>query len=168
MNHVSGLFILFFCIANIGCDIIGREALDDYADFPGVSGCSGGRLDEDAGLCWQISDRPGVLNWWDAMAYCDALDLAGKDWRVPLREDFIHMLGGCSDAALAGKPSFCSSCAESDKCSAIFGEDTNSYWTATSYGDTGKEVWTIEFNNGYTLINEKQYYNWTSCVRSIP
>ncbi|MFD0980061.1 Lcl C-terminal domain-containing protein [Tropicimonas aquimaris] len=41
-------------------------------------------LDNNTGLLWQKTPRNDRLQYADALAYCDALDIAGRsDWRVP-------------------------------------------------------------------------------------
>jgi hypothetical protein len=44
------------------------------------------------GLRWQKSNRPGVHDWEEAMAYCSRLTLAGaSDWRLPSRLELISI-----------------------------------------------------------------------------
>jgi hypothetical protein len=115
--------------------------------------CEGGKYDESTGLCWQDPEIDGLSSWQEAMDYCDGLGLAGHDdWYLPSRDDFIDLLGGCDSAALSGEDEGdCSSCSESDACSALFGSDFSTYFTSSMYSDG--YCWYVVLSNGSVYVN---------------
>jgi hypothetical protein len=60
--------------------------------------CEGGMLDPETGLCWQVPWAEEKMSWQDAIAYCDALELAGHDgWYLPDIEELITLIRGCAN-----------------------------------------------------------------------
>ena len=128
--------------------------------------CAGGRYDQSTGLCWQ-HPRSENYEWQAAIDYCDDLDLAGHtDWHLPSRDDFIELLGDCDSDVAGGGSGFCNLCEESGTCSALFGSDTDWYWSSSSYDSNS--AWVAYFSSGgvnvLIVINDRD----VRCVRSGP
>ncbi len=127
--------------------------------------CEGGRYDQSTGLCWQNPRASGTYKWQGAIDYCDDLDLAGHtDWHLPSRDDFIELLGDCDSDVAGGGSGFCNLCEESGTCSALFGSDTDWYWSSSSYDSNS--AWVAYFSSGgvnvLIVINDRD----VRCVRS--
>lgn len=59
--------------------------------------------DSASGLMWQNHDADSELAWASAVAYCDALDLAGyTDWRLPGIGELRSLVRGCAALESAG------------------------------------------------------------------
>jgi hypothetical protein len=127
--------------------------------------CAGGRYDAVSGLCWQHPKDSGAPNWQDSMDLCDGLDLAGHvDWYLPTRDEFVDLLGGCDDEVTSGGSGYCNTCAESDRCNALFGPDTGFYWSSTEVDEI--EAWFVDFETGEVGDPSKTSLLFVRCVRS--
>ena len=135
-----------------------------------VSDCDGGRYDEATGLCWQHPKASETYEWQEAIDYCDGLDLGGHtDWVLPTRQNFIDMLGGCDSAVLGEGNGYCNTCAASATCSALFGADTDLYWSSSSYNSPiGGDAWGVNFDGGNLYDTDKVVTLYVRCVRSGP
>ena len=109
---------------------IGRYAFADNND--------GTVSDLNTGLMWKKDEGP-ELNWEEAMAYCQALDLAGcRDWRLPtIREIASTMDLSFKDGGWFHKQFF-----PGTKTAPL-----GFYWSSTTYGDTFG--WGVNFQFGY-------------------
>lgn len=138
---------------------------DSDADTDSASlECEGGRFDAATGLCWQNPAAPGQYPWLEAIDYCNGLELAGHgDWILPSRGDFLDLLGGCDDDALGGNAGYCDPCAESEKCTALFGEDLSMYFSSTPYD--ADNSWTAYFSTGEVGHDLATAGYWVRCVR---
>ncbi len=62
--------------------------------------------DPTTGLMWQIPEAPDPrtgLDWYEAVAYCEALELAGyADWTLPTIDDLRSLVRGCDETATGG------------------------------------------------------------------
>jgi lysophospholipase L1-like esterase len=110
-------------------------------------------------LKWQdeYTNNDGVIkkaNWWDAIEYCEQLNLGGNDdWRLPNKNelfsiaDFNHYKPGID-------PIFLST-------------NMENYWTSTSRASLATiHAWTINFINGSVHITNKNTELSIRCVRS--
>ncbi|MFO8073093.1 MAG: hypothetical protein R6V85_14575 [Polyangia bacterium] len=105
---------------------------DTDSDSDDPHHCAGGRLDPATGLCWQNPPLDESEYFWPQD--CLDLELGGHDdWYIPTRQDFVELLGGCDQGVLSGNYGYCNSCAQSETCSALFGDDQGYYWAATYY-----------------------------------
>lgn len=130
--------------------------------------CDGGRYDESTGLCWQHPRTIDDYAWQAAIDYCDGLDFGGHtDWVLPTRQDFVDLFGGCDDNVLDGYNGWCNPCPESETCSALFGADTDWYWSSSSSSITDN-AWYVNFVSGIVNPGPKELLNFVRCVRAGP
>ncbi len=120
-----------------------------FMSLVAIGGCSGEKsvCDKSTGLCWQHPGPKECVNWTEAKDYCESLG-GNHEWRLPRRQDFINMVGGCDsnvmrESSLGG---WCNSCARSDNCSALFGSDSRHYWSSSRSGS--ERAWRFDFKHG--------------------
>ncbi|MCP4679103.1 MAG: DUF1566 domain-containing protein [Deltaproteobacteria bacterium] len=127
--------------------------------------CPKSMYDESNGLCWQHPRATGLYTRQAAMDYCSGLNLAGQtDWRLPSRDDFIELLGGCDNDVTSGDWGYCNSCEKSETCNALFGSEENLYWSSTL--ENKNKAWTAYLGSGrLSRIFVRSYVN-VRCVCS--
>jgi hypothetical protein len=101
--------------------------------------------DKCTGLIWQKEtadiDEDGaigdgdLLNWQDALKYCESLDLADhRNWRLPNMRELQSIIDyGRINPAI----------------DPIFGTALDWYWSSTSYVDSSVYAWGVRFNSGH-------------------
>jgi len=122
---------------------------------------SGGVVkDSETQLEWQNSYKKGVkeLDWENATAYCQNLNLKGEGWRLPSKGELTSILdrktihteksGNAINNIFANK--------------SITGFD---YWTSTIAEDEPTLRWGVNFKRGYTGRYTKYYGLKVRCVR---
>ncbi|MGL4237429.1 DUF1566 domain-containing protein [Tabrizicola sp.] len=102
---------------------------------------------------WQKSDDAMRREWVEALAYCEALDLAGhQDWRLPDSKE----LQGIVDYDKIDLPAIDET---------FFGitqdSDTLDYWTSTTFGDIKSHANVIVFGKALSRsVNQTEYTDW--------
>lgn len=125
--------------------------------------CDGGRLDPATNLCWQYPSPSGLYNRQTAVDYCAGLNLGGHtDWHLPVRDNFVELLGDCDSSVTGGWVGYCDSCADSTTCSTLFGVDVEYYWSSSI---TGGEGWYAYFQNGRLNFETLVTTYHVRCVR---
>ncbi len=139
---------------------------------------SWGLRDDATDLCWQNPPAASYLDWEQAAAHCDELDVGGaSDWRLPDIGELVSLLRGCDDGSMESSnttssctmvPEGCvpddacvdhASCAEceyyegpaEDGCywrNGLLGACTNVYWSASTDGGNGVNPWFVDFGAG--------------------
>ncbi len=138
--------------------IIGLNSLV-YADFSRSK--AGVVTDSVTNLEWQddYSDIPYAVKdttWTDAIGYCEALRLDGKDWRLPNKKELLSIVDYSTYY-----PSI----------SSVFQATIPSrYWSSTTYVDPDiyapfTWAWFVSFSDGKTTIFHKDYSYYVRCVR---
>jgi hypothetical protein len=95
----------------------GRRVFEDGND--GTVG------DPATGLTWQRSDSGNPLDWPAALAYCEALELAGRDdWRLPNAKELQSVVDYTRAPSLGGEPAI-------DPVFEVT-ETESYYWTSTT------------------------------------
>ena len=82
------------------------------------------------GESWTGSSCEGnarKISWHDAKNACPG------GYRLPTRQEFMSLLGGCDAKVRGGGRGYCNRCAKSNKCSSMFGKDEGWYWSSSSY-----------------------------------
>lgn len=108
--------------------------------------------DRGTGLMWQRGHLPAVV-WLDALAGCEALDLAGhQDWRVPtLKEQQTlvddRRLQPCIDVV------------------AFPGTPAEWFWSSTPITNPPSQAWLTSYTDGYASIMADTELHLVKCVR---
>ena len=106
--------------------------------------------DKKNAIYWQdnLSSKESTEDWDDAVAYCDALILNGKEhWRLPTFKELFSIVD-YTRANPAINPVF-----------TFVKEGT--YWTSTDFSPSKARAWTIDFRTG------KTYYNYTTTNHAV-
>jgi hypothetical protein len=128
-GRIKGYPRLPFFARYVRC-VRGRK---DYGSNRFVDNKDGTITDLSNGLTWQEDDSGKGLNWQDALAYAEKLELAGhKDWRLPNAKE-LQSIVDYSRAPLAQDPQ-----RRGPAIDPIFGiSQTESYfWTSTTLDET--------------------------------
>jgi len=117
---------------------------------------NGSVSDTTTGLMWQQGSSPQTMNWQQALAYCENLELAGyTDWRLPN----VHELQSIVDYTRYN-PSINTS---------YFPSTTPTfYYTSTTRNDSPDYAWTVMFDYGYVNLyfgSDKLTPYYARCVR---
>ena len=132
-------------------------------------------IDLETNLMWHKDKSKKKLIWNKAKKYCsDSMVANYADWRMPTRNEYINLLGGCPKNVLDGDSDACNSCSEKNgKCIKMFSEDTATYWTFTEKALKNQSSpipeasWYVNFYNGYISIGTKISYHNVRCIRNI-
>ncbi len=117
------------------------------------------------GQSWTGSSCEGnarEINWHVAKNVCPG------DYRLPTRQELVSLLGGCDADVRGGKAGPCNKCAESSRCSSMFGQDEGYYWSSSSYAADPSNAWYVYFDDGYVNNGVKDVASSVRCVRSGP
>lgn len=123
-------------------------------------GVAGGEVtDNYTCLVWQAesSDTTATLTWDQATTYCQGLSLNGHAWRLPS----LNELASVVDDVPSGNVS---PAVDHD---AFPNTAANAwYWTATPYGSSTTEEWSLNFEDGFTKHQPTATLGIARCVRS--
>ena len=111
------------------------------------------------GLVWSTQTSSTYMNWEDANAYCNNLEVGGmsEGWFLPTVEELRTLV-----AFDKVNPAADTSLFEVASGGAY-------YWTATEQaGSTGNNAWQIKFENGYTAPADKTLSRWVRCAHEAP
>ena len=117
------------------------------------------------GQSWTGSSCEGDAR---GMSWHNAGNACPGGYRLPTRQEFVSLLGGCDADVRGGKVVSCNKCAESSKCSSMFGQDEGYYWSSSSYAADPSEAWHVTFANGIVYYVDKDYDYNVRCVRGGP
>ena len=66
---------------------------ESYGENQFVENGDGTISDQTTGLTWQQADSEAGMDWGDALAYCESLELAGEDdWRLPNAKELQYIV----------------------------------------------------------------------------
>ncbi len=117
------------------------------------------------GRSWTGSSCRGktkLMKWYKARKACP------KGYRLPTRQEFVALLGGCNADVRGGKRGRCNKCANSIKCRSMFIKDKRWYWSSSSYAADSSLAWGVGFSSGNVATNVKAAGNHVCCVRDGP
>lgn len=126
---------------------------DTYGVNAFVDNSDGTVTDTATGRTWQQNDDGTRREWADAMAYCEALDLAGNDdWYLPNSKE-LQSIVDYNKTAFPGINQ------------AYFGitqdSETLDYWTSTTFGDFKNYANVIAFGKALSKAGEQtEYTDW--------
>ena len=106
--------------------------------------------------------KASKMNWKKAMNACPS------GYRLPTREEFVSLLGGCDADVRGGGKGDCNECAKSSRCSSMSGEDDWYYWSSSSYAADSSFAWVVRFGNGRVFDGAKDDVDHVRCVRGGP
>lgn len=99
-----------------------------------------------------------VMNWFKAVKACP------QGYRLPTRQEYLDLLGGCDDDAVKGnRLGKCRTCQKSPVCSLMFGQDSFWYW---SIQQGTPNAWGINFKKGRINDDIEGHESYVRCVRS--
>ena len=114
--------------------------------------------DTTTGLMWQQGEG-GYMDWWDAMDYCENLQLAGyDDWRLPNRNELQSIVDYSEYDPTIDTTFF------PDTPAHVYGDVYVNYWTSTTWagevtaGDQIGDAWVVGFRWGQVDIHHHKNY----------
>jgi Protein of unknown function (DUF1566) len=103
-------------------------------------------LDKETGLVWAWNaNLDGLMNWYDAMAYCHRVSIADRrGWRLPTIEELMSLVDGSrSDPALPDGHPFTNVQFVDN-----YPAQWDLYWTSTENESDVDNVWTVQLSHG--------------------
>ncbi len=94
-----------------------------------------------------------------------------RGYRLPTKQELMSLLGGCDAGARGGIRGKCNKCAESNKCSSMFGRDKKYYWSSSTYEagpNVASNAYYVSFYSGNVDFYDKANHDYVRCVRSGP
>ena len=120
------------------------------ADFSRSS--SGVVTDSVTGLEWQDDVESQMMDWQNAIDYCEALPLDGANWRLPN----IRELSSIVDDTRY-----------SPAISSVFVNTISYYyWSSTTSAYYTDGAWVVYFNSANQSSSNKSYRHYVRCVRA--
>ena len=120
-----------------GASIDNADAAGSYADNG-----DGTVSDTSTGLMWQQAGSSSSMDWEDALAYCEGLNLGGySDWRLPTFKE-LHSLVDYSRYRPAINTTY-------------FPNNASEYWSSTNYENYTDQVFIMNFMYGYDSFDDK-------------
>jgi hypothetical protein len=122
------------------------DAADDDTSGDLIDNGDGTATDPSSGLTWQVTPATIVLNWTDAMTYCQNLTLAGGGWHLPTISELRSLIRGCpaiQTGGACGVTDFCLDWAcrndYCEGCGSLGGPGSGgAYWPAEMSGEIGQ------------------------------
>ena len=103
------------------------------------------------------SEHGKVLQWANAIDYCEDLDFAGvQDWRLPNFNE-LYMIADRSTYNPA---------MHMDAVNGFQNVTSGNYWSSTTYASDSSGAWAVYFGHGYDYWNFKTGSYYVRCVRS--
>jgi len=114
--------------------------------------------DNVTGLEWQQATAPGIYTWQQALDYCDALSLGGRDdWRLPT----INELSTLVDSSIPYP-------GPTINTTYFPGTVASSYWSSTTFSSYTYNAWFVNFYYGNVNYNLKYNFHYARAVRGGP
>ena len=135
--------------------ILGLSAFIN-AEFTTVGQPSGVVKDTSTLLLWQddYSANNGnikLATWTAAIDYCEALGLAGLEWRLPNKKELLSLVDYAQ---------------HSPSIDSVFNHTiSSSYWLSTTHAYNLSSAWMVDFYDGNTYSGHKSNIHYVRCVR---
>jgi len=154
---VTGISTCYNDTAQIPCPASGQDFYGQDGNYrmgTALSYAANGDTvtDQVTGLIWQAGNQAGILNWDNAVSYCENINLAGQtDWRLPTRKELLSITDdGRVEPAI--DPTF--PCVN------------NLYWAISKDGDPYTAYrYSVDFNAGQWGKSYMSAENNVRCVR---
>jgi len=141
--HSVFSFIVCFCMA--------IWAVPLWAAF--VDNGNGTVSDTSTGLTWQQDTPDDVVNWEQALAYCESLALGGAtDWRLPTIKELRSLVDFSRNNPAIDITRFPNTL-------------PSFYWSSTTYATTTSSAWGVFFLNGSGSSSNKASITRVRAVR---
>jgi hypothetical protein len=146
---------------SFGNSVIGLFDSLNGEDFPEMASSGnytdngdGTVTDVSTGLMWQQDDSSESMNWEEALAYCDGLNLGGyTDWRLPNKKELRSLVDYSRYNPAINSTYF---------------PNTNTaswYWSSTTSASGTSLAWIMDFNGGYDSNDFRDDYSYARAVR---
>lgn len=138
-------FMIFMLSSFIFCSTVLAELVDNG---------DGTVTDTKTGLVWQNAEA-GTMTWEKALAYCEALELAGhNDWRLPDKDELQSLFDAIYDNPSPNK--------------AVFPNISWGYWSSTASTDDTSKAMNVSFmaGDGSAYAGDKNNGQDVRAVRS--
>jgi hypothetical protein len=111
-------------------------------------------IDTDTGLIWEDQETIQNLDWYEAIDYCQALQLADfDDWRLPNRNELL---------SITDKTKYNPSIKDG-----FINYKTSTYWTSSTSAGYSRDAWVVSFDSGYDYYYYlKSNERYVRCVRA--
>jgi len=120
------------------------------ADFSRSS--SGVVTDSVTGLEWQDDVESQMMDWQNAIDYCEALPLDGANWRLPNIRELSSIVDDTK---------------YNPTISSVFVNTiSNGYWSSTTDANYTDNAWVVYFSSAYQSNSGKSDYYYVRCVRA--
>jgi hypothetical protein len=109
--------------------------------------------DNVTGLMWQQEDDNATRPWFNALTYCENLDLGlNTDWRLPTRKELMRLVNyGVYNPAIDP--------------AAFPNTDSSVYWSSTTLASDTGSAWFVYFYDGLVYDDNKGNSYSARCVR---
>lgn len=113
-------------------------------------------LDTSTGFVWQRQAALSGFSWRDALAHCEALELAGwTDWRLPSAKELLSLVDDTRSGPALDPEAFP-------------GADAGVFWSSTPALESADKAFLVNFSNGTLLSASIRDQRLVRCVRSDP
>lgn len=145
---------------------------------------SGGPWTDSAtGKTWLNPPGPVAMTFPEAVAYCSALDLNGKGWRLPTISELRSLVRGCPGIELGGACKVGEGGCLAKECrkacepcttgkgpagaywpEGVLGDDGR-HWSATVVQDLPDKVWVLDFGHAGIRSDSQDNHHQVWCVK---
>jgi len=130
---------------------------DNYGENDFMDNKDGTITDDATGLTWMKADSGNTLNWEEALAYCESLELADRDdWKLPNAKQLQSLVDYSRSPGITNSPAIDSMF----DCTGITNElneaDFGFYWTGTTHANHmgGMNAVYVSFGRAMGYMND--------------
>ena len=104
--------------------------------------------DTETGLTWQKTYSTDKKTWQEALDYCENLNYAGTDWRLPNKNELMSLVNY-----------------EKSIASNFPGISNNQFWSSSTNANNIAYAWSVSFSSGYAYSTDKSDTYYVRCIR---